>query len=239
MGSKKLYTKKAYGTKRQRRYTASGAPPRKRFKRGTDRVGGYYGRYNTTGGELKWVDADLDVAALTAAAQFIPSTGILNTIAQGTGESQRVGRKCVIKKIQLKYNLNLFAGISQANHDDVRVILYLDKQANGAIGTVATILQTDNFQSFRNMENVGRYVVLMDRLHIMNHSAAGGNGTAIETCTKTTNHSFYKDCNIPIEYSGANGTIDEVRSNNLGLMVLTATGGVTKFEGIIRLRYSD
>ncbi len=79
----------------------------------------------------------------------------------------------------------------------------------------------------------------MDRTHDVNHLAAGGNGTAIETVTKTKSYSFYKDCNIPIEYSGANGTIDEVRSNNLGLMVLAATGAVCKFEGVIRLRYAD
>ncbi len=212
---------------------------RRAFRQGFDRVGGNYRRFPQSGGELKWLDTNLDVAALTAAAQFIPSEGLLNTIVQGTGESQRVGRKTVIKKIHMRYNLNLFAGISQANHEDVRVILYVDKQANGAIGTAITILQTDNFQSYRNMENVGRYTVLMDRMHAMNHSAAGGNGTAIETCTTTSNYRFNKNCNIPIEFSGANGTIDEVRSNNIGLMVLCATGGVVKFEGICRIRYTD
>ncbi len=190
-------------------------------------------------GEMKWLDTDLDIAALTAAGQFVPTTGTLNVLVAGVGESQRVGRKVIIRKILLKYNLNLFAGISQANHEDVRVILYKDKQANGAIATVTTILQTDNFQSFRNMENTGRYQVLYDKLHAINHAAAGGNGTAIETVTTTRNYSFYKDCNIPIEYSGADGLIDKVRTNNLGILILGATGGVCKFEGICRLRYTD
>ncbi len=224
-------------TKRKRRN--SNGPPAKRFKKGYDRVGGNWGRYRTSGGELKWFDLDLDVAALTAAAQFIPADGNLLIITQGVGESQRVGRKIVIRKIQFRYNLNLFAGISQANHDDVRVILYKDKQTNGAIATATTILQTDNYQSFRNMENVGRYTVLMDRMHALNHTAAGGNGTAIETCTNTKNYKFFKECNIPVEYNAATGDIAEIRSNNLGIMVLCATGAVVKLEGVIRFRYTD
>ncbi len=211
---------------------------RKVFRKGFDRVGGNWARYQQ-GGELKWFDINLDVAALTAAAQFIPADGNLLIITQGVGESQRVGRKLFIKKVQIKYNLDLFAGISQANHENVRVIIYKDKQTNGAIATATTILQTDNYQSFRNLENSGRYVVLMDKTHSLNHTAAGGNGTAIETCTRTQNYSFYKECNIPIEYNAATGDIAEIRSMNLGIMVLCATGGVVKFEGIARFRFSD
>ena len=61
---------------------------------------GYYGRYGPTRSELKFHDIDVD--DVTVAAGMNVQTPLLK-IGEGNGESQRVGRKVVIKKIGFRY----------------------------------------------------------------------------------------------------------------------------------------
>ncbi len=90
------------------------------------------------------------------------------------------------------------------------------------------------------MANSGRYKILMDRSHSLNYLATGTDGTntvsigAVESPVFT----LFKDCAIPIEYSSTTGALTEIRSNNLGILAISAAGTIG-FFGAIRLRFSD
>ena len=213
------------------------------FVPGRDRVGGYYGRYAVggRGGELKFLDLDLDDATVAAGA-VIQAGGTINVIEQGVTESQRVGRKCTIKSINWRYQVRIPEYDDQANPDPgdtVRVILYLDKQCNGATAANTDILESADFQSFRNLANSGRFVILHDKVFSMNHfgvgSATAGN---LSTGEVVKNATFFKKCNIPIEFNNTTGAIAEIRSNNLGVLIC-GQSGVAGFNSKIRLRFSD
>ncbi len=219
-----------------------GFPQRRGRFSGYYRKSGYYGRYGGGAGkpELKFHDIAVDDAAISTAGT-IQNTGTINIIAQNTTESTRIGRKCTIRGINWRYNLKLPAQASMSETSDtVRVILYLDKQCNGATATVLGLLETDNYQAFNNLANKSRFRILMDKVHtITSPSAIAGpvSGQA------EINGRFYKKCSIPLEYdnSASTGALTTIRSNNLGVLLISRDGDATgvAFDSQFRLRFSD
>ncbi len=209
------------------------------FRRGADRTSGYYGRYRGVSvGEKKFHDIDVDDATVAAAGAILNS-GSINLIPQGTTEITRIGRKAVLRSINWRYEVFQTAGTSLSTASDVcRIILYLDKQCNGVTAAITDIIETADFQSFRNLANSGRFKILMDKNVIMNLPSAAGNGTANDTAHYSRIGSFYKKCNIPLEFSSTTGAITEIRSNNLGVLLITLAGNCG-FHSKVRLRFTD
>lgn len=189
--------------------------------------------------ELKFHDLNFDDAVVAAAGAISTS---LNIIAQGTTESERIGRKCTLRKIGFRFEMQLGAQTAaSACNDVVRVMLVQDKQANGAVPTISGvngILASADYQSFNNLNNKNRFRTLMDRTYDINQKAGGGDGTTEDYGAVIKSDAFYKDLNVPIEFSGATGAITEIRSNNLILLVISKSGLAT-FNSKFRLRFSD
>lgn len=195
-------------------------------QRGFVRTGGYYGG---GAGELKFLDIDIDDAAVSAAGTIIEDA--CPVIVQGTGENERLGRKCTIKKIGWKFNITLGTSAAALSDETVRVILYLDTQCNGTAAAVTGtggMLVSDDYQAFNNLENSGRFRTWMDRTYSLN-SLAGG-------YSMNVNDTFYKDCSLDMEYSGTTGAIGEMRSNNFGVLLLSK-GGQAVFDSKMRIRF--
>jgi len=215
------------------------APP---FRPGKDRVGGYYGRYSGRNAELKFHDVAIDDAVVSATGT-VQNAGTINVIPQGVGEDERVGRKCTIRSINWRFSCDQVEAnnVATPNPSEViRVILYLDKQCNGATIAVLDLLETATHRSFRNLANSGRFQILLDKTVTFNaltfsYDTAGSQGDSAEVVREM---SFYKKCNIPVEFNGATGAIAEIRSNNLGVLLISkaGTGG---FDSSMRLRFSD
>ncbi len=187
--------------------------------------------------ELKF--HDLDVDDVTVAAGGTIAQVSCNVIAQGVTESDRIGRRVTVRSIFWRFQLTMAAGTAAASTTDtVRVLLYLDKQANGATAAVTDILESANFQSFNNLGNKRRFRTLMDRTYTLNQTAGGGNGSTEDYGAMQMDDNLFKKVNIPIEYTGANGLIAEITSNNIGVLLL-GSGGIAGFNSKMRLRFSD
>ncbi len=185
---------------------------------------------------MKFHDVDIDDAVVSVAGTI--QAGV-NLIPQGVTEKTRVGRKCVIRKIQWRWSSFLPSTSTPGSTTDVvRMILYQDKQANGAAAGVTDILETDDYQSFLNLANSGRFKILVDRL--ISHVSKSGayDGTNDQFGENVVNGSYYKNCFIPIEFDSTTGAVTEIKSNNLGVLLVGQTG-VATFNSAIRLRFSD
>ncbi len=198
-----------------------------------------YTRRTSFPGELKFHDVELDDAVVAAGGNV---TATINVIPQGVTEIQRIGRKCTIRSIHWKYRVDLpeVGPVASPNTiDEVRVILYLDKQCNGATAAALDLLETATLRSFRNLANSGRFVFLMDKVHTLNWTTLASDAAgAYRQAEVVREYSFNKKCEIPIEFNAAAGTIDEIRSNNLGVL-LVGVNGAAGFLSSIRLRFSD
>lgn len=207
--------------------------------RGYARTSGYYGRFSgPRGAEDKFFDGTRAQVTVTAAGLI--SNDSLNLIPQGVTESTRVGRKCTLKSLMLRGNCLLATTTIQANTDDtVRLIIYHDKQANGATAAIGDILDgTPVWNGFNNLANSQRFRILHSEFIEMN-TLAGGGPTADDQYADTSKFfSCYKKLNMPLEFSSTTGAITEIRSNNIGVMLI-GRAGLSSIEYRWRLRYSD
>lgn len=220
---------------------ASAYKRRKRtpFVRGADRVGGYYGRYAGRDAELKFFDLEINDAVVAGGGGLTDS---INKIDAGTGKSQRIGRKCTIRQIHVRYEMNIpefDASATPEAPDTLRFIVYMDKQANGATAAVTDILETANWLSFRNLANSGRFQILVDKNHSLNYGGlASDNAGVVSSGLIQRSFTWSKMCNIPLEFNGVTGAIGEIRSNNVGVLVISAAGKC-QFNSKWRVRFSD
>ncbi len=215
---------------------------RRKYYRGYDRSGGFYGRFGggyAAGGELKFHDVTLDDAVVSATGTVTPT---VNIIAQGNTESTRNGRKCTIKAFQWRYHISLPEVNDDTDPgppDQVRVILFEDSQANGATATVTDILESAVLHSFRNLSNTQRFKFHCDKTYSLNYSGMGSPvAGGVAQAQVVREYTFYKKVNIPLEFNSNAGVIGEIRSNNLGVLLISHAG-VAGFFSSIRLRFSD
>lgn len=201
--------------------------------------GRYYGRFS--GGnnpEMKFFDTQHDWDTDTTGE--VPATGQLNLIPQGINESERIGRKITIKRIDTRLLIQAKATATFVG-SIVRICLVQDQQCNGAAATysgVNGVLDTDIVTAFRNLENTNRFKILKDWYfaHEPHAGAPGANNLWQRTLR------FGTSCNIPIEWdsSATTGVIGTIRSNNLFFICRSSKDDDgLQVLGTTRIRYTD
>lgn len=192
--------------------------------------------YQRPAEEKKWFDTKLATTTISAAGTTLSPS--LNLIAEGAGESNRIGRKCTVAKIQIRGKFQLPGTTSSLLATDrVRFIVALDKQANGAAATLANYLETVSFDSYRDLANVGRFQTLFDQSWTITSTAgAGADGVTDVYVPKNELFSMSKTCSIPLEFSAGTGVIAELRSNNILIFGITQSGQITT-DYQVRIRF--
>ncbi len=226
--------------------------PLARRQKGFVQTAGYFGRFRSTANPLAFQrnsSKELKFKDTTQDLTDIPNTAVttlqdsINKILQNTSETGRIGRNIVIKKIMFKGELNLkkqsgATGID-TSHDNVRLIVYLDKQANGAIANTADILETvggGSQNSFRNLANSKRFVILMDKKWQLHANTSEGVGATYNSALVTRNVEYFINVNLPIEFDSVAGAITEIQSNNIGILAISEVGKCN-IAGTYRIRF--
>ncbi len=228
----------------KRKRTTNNGRKTKILRRGSTQRLSFYGqqtrgRMATMATELKFHDLNIDDTVIAQNGTIAQAS--CNIIVQGTTESQRIGRKCTIRSINWRFQVQLDQASTNSSSETVRVLLYLDKQTNGTAATALGILETDDFQSFNNLSNKGRFLTLMDRTYALNKTVGAGDGTTNIFGEWQINDTLFKQVNIPIEYdnSASTGALSTQRTNNIGLLIIGQTGALASFNSKMRLRFSD
>lgn len=196
------------------------------------RIGGTIGRF-FGGTELKYLRTGDAVLINSGAPHIVES---LNLVPSGNGPSDRVGSKITIRYIHV-YGAVTTAVSVPSSFITYRVVIYVDKQCNGEAAEVTDILDGVLTSSHVLIENSHRFRILYDKrvnmvspsydTDLMQHSITG------------KVWEFSKVCKIDVMFQGvaASGSIDQVRSNNIG--ILLGTAGATIQTVVARIRYSD
>ncbi len=197
---------------------------------GYTRRSGYYGRYGTRAsgsmGEQKFHDHNVgtDIGAVANTLEVSQ----IAVVPQGATESERVGRKMIVHSIALKGLLSLGDGTDfDLSADIIRVYIIQDMQTNGGVFGATQLLETDNFQSFNNLANKGRFKILkVKEYSFRSQSAASTTAPAIHFGEDIKPVHLYLKCKIPIEFdnSAATGVVTSCRSNNIYVCFMAATG---------------
>lgn len=197
----------------------------------------YYKKSKKVDGELKFIDQTLNLDPIS-------STGNVATLAlvvQGVDEEERIGRKITFQSIQWNYRLLLDGVLELAtprDGEEVRCIIFVDKQANGIGVMVDDILATTQFDSFTNLHNEERFDIIYDVTHTLNYTGLTWNANGFSQSDVRIDTQISLNVNVPIEYSGAAGVLSNVRSNNLKVLLISASNrGVLRSK--FRFRYTD
>ena len=206
------------------------------------RYGGYSGRFSrsTLVPEKKFLDTTLASTAIgTSGTDMANATTGLIEIVRGTGENERNGSRVRIKSLHGKIRLIFGSTTTIAlMTNQCRVIIGIDKQANGAaISNIGDVLEASNVESFRNIENIHRFVILYDKTFTYSSSGIGGGSTTLGFSPDQTKFlRINLNMNIPIYYDGATGDVSEIRSHNLFAYAVALRTGITMVNNW-RIRY--
>ncbi len=210
---------------------------RARVVPGYTRTAGFYGRYSGRNAELKFFDGTKTATVMGSSGTIFDDS--LNEIVQGVTESNRIGRKCTIRSLHMRGSIvkPVSADIT-VGADRVRIIVYLDKQANGATAAITDIVESASTGSFLNLANSGRFRMIYDKIMTFNTLAAAGDGTANDLVERGMHWAFNWKCMLPIEFSSTTGAIGEIKSNNIGVLCFSDNNAST-FAYNWRIRFSD
>lgn len=178
--------------------------------------------------ECKFLDTDFN-QSVNSSADIIAQC---NLIPQGVTESTRIGEHVVVKSIQVQGRCT-YSG-NPASSGAVYMWLVLDKQANQSLFQITDVWKTDNLSlTLRNMHNMSRFVLLQGWLFQMTNVAVSQD--------IVVNINWVAGVDIPIDFDGTEGDLDEISNNNVTLVAGTDAGTFSgaAVRGTVRIRYTD
>lgn len=238
--------------KRRRGFAGWKAPPAmvKKYRRakaaegrGYYRRAGFYGRYG--GGfqnrsiakrEAKFFDTVIANNAVNTSGEIYSLS--LNLIPGGSTESTRIGRLIVVKQLNMRFLVKSPAQGTISGDAWVRLIIYCDKQTNGATAAVTDLLDSADFISYSNLANATRFRILWSKWVHLDVNAAAGDGTTNDSAAVLKLVSCSIPMNLQIDFEGVTGAITELCCNNIGVLAIS-TLATTEVAAEARLRYYD
>lgn len=151
----------------------------------------------------------------------------INILPIGTGASQRVGRKCLMKSLLVR----IVCGASSGAGTQFRYLCVYDKQSNAALPAVTDILTLNDFQSPNNLSNNERFVTVIDKILPLPQGSA----------TQLVCDVEYRKLNLDVVFNATNGsTIADITSGSLIHMMIPADGLTTSTMNVYsRVRFTD
>lgn len=155
------------------------------------------------------------------------SIQLLNGIAQGAGDFNRVGNECYITTLYCKLSITFPDSTNM-----VRTLIVWDRQPNGAVPATADLLTytADPVRSYLNPDSKARFRVLYDKLH-----CGGANGPVAVAVNKK-----FKVCKSTL-FKGTADTIASIQTGALYLITMNDSAAVANpnVDYIVRLCYRD
>jgi len=172
----------------------------------------------------------------------VGSVTLLNPVPSGTGVTQRIGKKIVMKGLQCRGNL-------QANSagliNDVAYMIVYDKRPTGALPAVTDILQAASANVMINDANAGRFRILKrcDELLIGNASTTGAVANALTERSAVAADWWLDLKSAPTVFKlGGTGAIGDIEEGALYLVTIgtiAAGTGAAALNVAFRMRFID
>lgn len=184
--------------------------------------------------EVKWKDTQIDGNVATPVTTCI----LLNGIAQGTTALLRVGDKVQATSIQFRYNF--LTDFDNLNANIVRMIIFWDRQPNGATPLFSDVLDVTTITSAAsntvyapyNLKNAPRFKILYDKMDVLNvqqsFTEAAGTVTSAIAVASHPRHGKIPLKRIVNYGLGVAGTIADISANALYCLFLSDIGAASQ-----------
>lgn len=159
---------------------------------------------------------------LTTNTNAIPPTagalGSAVVLSQGSSATTRTGNQIHLSLLSVEGLLSLPAATAS---DEIRLIVFVDTEANGAAPAVTDILEGALLGNPYNRDKVpSRFRILTDKRIAVNQQAA-------TVATRIVPVHFTKKLDTVVYYQSNAGTISDVLKNNLGWLLISAGATAT------------
>lgn len=189
-----------------------------------------------TGMELKFVDYEYNdaIPATLAGAEADPpnvgaqtTPGCISAIAQGDGESNRDGRRAVLKSVMIEglVVIDATAASSLANGGSYKIALVWDKQTNGSQLSAENVYVDPTSTSLdaltpRNLQFSQRFQVLAEKTLVVQPKAGAGDGTTNDSPATYAHFKIYRKLNIPVNFTGTTAVVSAIADNSLHVIAV-------------------
>ncbi|ALE29839.1 putative capsid protein [Lake Sarah-associated circular virus-27] len=202
------------------------------------RTGGFWGQerrmYSGMGPELKVIDSG-PVGPLGFATAG--AVALLNGVAQGTDDTQRIGRRATIKSILFRAFINPTTTTDNIG-DQCRFLLVWDNQANGTALTVANVLNSATFSEPNNLDNRDRFKIIWDKWITMNPAVYAANVFTGGNPQCKMVH-CYKKLNLETTFNGSGATIGSIATGSLYVIAIAQNATNNNYVYNCRVRFTD
>ncbi len=195
-----------------------------------------YGARGSSGGNVLTTQ-EYKSSTINFASQTPFDTGVvllLTTVAQGTGDNQRIGNVIVIKKLMMRVCMNA-TGTSKGNC--YRIMVLYDKQFNKATPATSDILVgglPHSSRDFLDLTNRNRFMTLFNSgIFNLGANTNDNDNRTIE---------WYCKCNAETIFSGAGSTAASIVSGAIIILLIgdaPVVGEAGVFDIQMRMRFQD
>lgn len=163
----------------------------------------------------------VDLASAGYALDTTGAIALIATIAQGTSVNQRVGKRVVLKSLQIR---GAAQQGSTAIYNDCAVMIVYDRRPTGSLPAITAILNTANSNSFNNDANSGRFKIVRRWDFCLS-----GNGATPATGNEIKDMSQFVPLNdLPLVFKAATtGDIADIDEGALYVVTVGATAAGT------------
>lgn len=181
---------------------------------------------------LNTEDKYFDTSATSVNATTTGSLYVLNIPVQGTAQTNRVGQSVKNKSIYIRYLIdhNATAGTTPQY---LRIIVFKDKQANGALPALTDLLDSVAITSPRKLEKAKRFHIYCDdQIYVSQNDRAGHLGKCfIDLKDGQDDHT---------EYSANAGAIGDISTNAYYFLIFSnQSTNYPVFSYQSRIRFID
>jgi len=160
----------------------------------------------------------------------------------GAGDNNRVGNHLTITNVGIKGTFEVVtAGYTDATaaptHEKLRLMLVYDRQANGTSFSPTDVLATANVESFRNMDQLDRFVVLWDKTYDL---GAEGSVYSAARIDGGGHISFNKKISLPVDFADDAGdpVAATIKTGALRMLRISRLG-IVQCNYVVRTKYLD
>lgn len=163
------------------------------------------GIMNLVNSEPKFIDTNATLTAVGTAGLIVP----LTLCAQGNGDQNRSGNTVLIKDVTVKIDSAIDPDAAACI---TRIMLFIDKETDGALPTAAQLLTLPtNPHSMLNRDYSKRFVVIFDRTYDLSLNG-----------DRVMSDKFYKKIPIHTYYDGSLANISDAKENQIYLYLFSS-----------------
>lgn len=191
----------------------------------------------------------LDIATGTVQVNTTGSISLLNGCIQGTDYTQRIGRKIVLKSVYIRGRVQSEASIGPSPvisaGQMARLIIVIDTQPNGVIFAITDLLNTSDPSSQLNLNNRDRFMILCDKLYVIDPFAFSTTATTAYASMSNQIHrlKIFKKLKMETIFNAGNaGTIADMTSGALYMVWIgSIAAGAQDMNAVVstRVRFQD